>query len=332
MSPPTSSPSGAATAASRPSRAAPTAVIAPPPGERSSSAANRSSPERRQRLEPDERQVEEDRGGDDEVGHGRPRITAPGGHATSARITSPVSSALVTKPRAPDSATSEPKSRAVPARREDDRRLRAGLPQARGDLEPVDVGQLDVEQQDVRGELERRGDRRTPRRSRCRPRRSRRSRARSARSPGRTGGRRRSTPSRASRDAIEADRLTDHHRNLLRRSPPAHRGGSPSRRGCSRPMAVRRSHPCGGPAGRGSTRPVSSDVRSAAARSRGAAAGEVPCAEGARRRFRGAAVPQRARVAGTDAARGGAVGHVDDSLDARERSCAHRAPGGRTRP
>ena len=43
-SPATSSPSGAATAAERPSRVAPTAVIAPPPGVRRSSAAKRSSP------------------------------------------------------------------------------------------------------------------------------------------------------------------------------------------------------------------------------------------------------------------------------------------------
>ena len=128
---------------------APTAVIAPPPGERRSSAANRSSPSVGQRLQPDERQVEEDGGGDDEVGHGRPRITGVEGHATSARITSPVSSAFVTKPRAPDSATSEPKS--------EPSRLEAStiavrdpaLAQPRGDLEPVDVRQLDVEQHDV---------------------------------------------------------------------------------------------------------------------------------------------------------------------------------------
>ena len=47
--------------------AAPTAVIAPPPGERSKSRAKRSSPGPRDRVEPDERQVQERRLGDSEV-------------------------------------------------------------------------------------------------------------------------------------------------------------------------------------------------------------------------------------------------------------------------
>ena len=108
MSPATSSPSGAATAADSPSRAAATAVIAPPRRPQSS-AANRSSPSsgsdssptnvrsRRQAWQRrDLSRTTEDNQVDDQ--------------ATRARTASPVRSGLETKPRAPDSATSEPKS------------------------------------------------------------------------------------------------------------------------------------------------------------------------------------------------------------------------------
>ncbi len=199
MSPPTSSPSGAATAAARPEPRRADGRDRASAGRAEELGGEPLLAERGQRLQPDERQVEEDRGGDDEVGHGRSRITGVGTHATSARIASPVSSALVTKPRAPDSATSGPKSEPSRLDARTIARPRTGLAQPRGDLEPVDVRQLDVEQHDVRCELERRGDARTLRRSPCRRRRSRRSRARPARSPGTTDGRRRSTRSRARR-------------------------------------------------------------------------------------------------------------------------------------
>ena len=109
-SPATSSPSGAATAADKPEprradgrdRAA----------ARASAGALRRTAPRRARAATRARRTS---------GRGRPgwrrrdrSRTAEdnrlGAHATSARIASPVSSALVTKPRAPDSATSGPKS------------------------------------------------------------------------------------------------------------------------------------------------------------------------------------------------------------------------------
>ena len=199
--------------------------------------------ERGQRLEADERQVEEDRGGDDEVGHGRPRIT---GRESCDERTDRVAREIRLGDEAAGAGFGHERAE-VASRRGSTRArspsARAGLAQPRGDLEPVDVRQLDVEEQDVGGELERRGDARTRRRSRCRPRRSRRSRARSAQRPGRTDGRRRSAPSPvvrrwASRPIVSPITTATYCDGHLRRI------GEGARRGeaAPRPAAVRRCH------------------------------------------------------------------------------------------
>ena len=245
-----------------------------------------------------------------------------GDHATSARIASPVRSALVRKPRAPDSATSEPKS--VPSRLEAST-IAAG--------EPASRSRAATSKPSMSGSST-----------------SRRTTSGASRSAAATPD----SPSLAVPDDGEAvglehdlrngpegrmvvddqdrqlsfglgdrgDRLTDHPVNLLRRY--LRRIGE----GATRGEAASGWPRCAVPPvweprmQRGSHRPMSPDARSAAARSPGDAAGEVPCGERARRRRSGAAVPQRAPIAGTDAARGRAVGHVDDPLHARECPCS----------
>ena len=153
-SPATSSPRGAATAAERPSRAAPTAVIAPPPGVRRSSAANLSSPSPGSDSSPTNvrsrntgvattrsiKVVREYRGADSPV--------------TRALTASPERRDFSIRPRAPESATRDPKSDLLATRREHDRSRRRGLAQAGGDLEPRHVRQADIEQDDVGSEPE----------------------------------------------------------------------------------------------------------------------------------------------------------------------------------
>ena len=106
-------------------------------------------------------------------------------------MASPESSAFSMKPRAPESAISEPKSRASRLEVSTITGGESNAADAGGDLEAVDVGQLHIEEHDVRREpldhLERAAARLPPRR----PRRIPRPRAARTRWPGRSGGRRR---------------------------------------------------------------------------------------------------------------------------------------------
>src|SRR5262245_22400266 len=157
MPPATSSPSGATTAADIPRRAAATAVIAPPPGDRRSSAANRSSPITGSDSSPTNVRSRK-------TGVATTRsVTDARGYpcrASSEKCPNRVARQVGLGDEAPGSRLRDgrPQVDAGPDRSQDQLPPRTGLPQPLGDLEPVDVWQLDVEEDDRRPESQRRRD------------------------------------------------------------------------------------------------------------------------------------------------------------------------------